>query len=142
MFNLNQTESHLSNYKLFEDFHFIEQFKKLVKNKSNFARSVRSRPISSSISPGPEYNLNLYSFNSIEEIKDIFSNKKSRFTKKIFANKSGPILSNEKVGKDFSIKNKDKEVNFNIPIKGGLFNKPISGYSFGIININIFNFGK
>ena len=134
MFNLNQTESHLSNYKLFEDFHFIEQFKKLVKNKSNFARSVRSRPISSSISPGPEYNLNLYSFNSIEEIKDIFSNKKSRFTKKIFANKSGPILSNEKVGKDFSIKNKDKEVNFNIPIKGGLFNKPISGYSFGIIN--------
>ena len=50
MFNLNQNGTHLSNYKLFEDFHFIEQFKNLVKNKPNFAKSVRSRPISSAIS--------------------------------------------------------------------------------------------
>ena len=130
-FNMNQTDS-LSNQKIFEDVNFIEQFKKLLRSKSNFSRSARSQTISLVYSPGPEYNINLYSFNSIEEIKDIFSNKKSRFNKKIFANKKGPILCNDTTAKDLS--NKDKEINFNIPIKGGLFNKPIKGYSFGILN--------
>ena len=130
MFKLNQTESQLQNHKLFEDNNFIEQFKKLVKNKSNFSRSNRSYINTTSFSPGPEYNINLYSYNSIEEIKDIFSNKKLRFNRKIFANKMGPILINEK---DISLKNNGKEMIFNIPIKGGLYNKPIRGYSFGII---------
>ena len=133
MFNMNQTDS-LSNHKIFEDAHFIKELKNLVKNKSNFARSTRTQTSSSLYSPGPEYNINLYSFNSIEEIKEIFSDKKSRYSKKIFANKSGPILSNEKIIKDLINKNTDKEINFNIPIKGGLYNKPINGYSFGIIN--------
>ena len=133
MYNMNQTDN-LSNHKLFDDIHFIEQLKKLFKNKSNFARSARSKTSSSMNSPGPDYNINLYSFNSIKEIKDIFFDKKARFNKKIFANKSGPLLINEKSIKDLMNKNKDKEINFNIPIKGGLFNKPINGYSFGIIN--------
>ena len=141
MFNQNQnqtqTEMPIQNtkesHKLLEDIHFIEQFKKIVKNKSNFSRSERSTLIQSSFSPGPEYNLNLYSFNSIEEIKEIFSNKKSRFNKKIFTNKSGPIISSERISKELINKNKDKDIVYNIAIKGGLFNKPISGYSFGIV---------
>ena len=133
MFNLNQTIQ-LQNHKLLEDNSFIEEFKKIVKNKSNFSRSDRSYINTTPLSPGPEYNINLFSFNSIEEIRDIFSDKKSRFNKKIFANKRGPILVSDKNGKDISLKNKDKEMVFNIPIKGGLFNKPIRGYSFGTIN--------
>ena len=133
MFNLNQTIQ-LQNHKLLEDNSFIEEFKKIVKNKSNFSRSDRSYINTTPLSPGPEYNINLFSFNSIEEIRDIFSVKKLRFNKKIFANKRGPILVSDKNGKDISLKNKDKEMVFNIPIKGGLFNKPIRGYSFGTIN--------
>ena len=131
-FNQNQTENefNIEKKKLFQDTKFIEQMEKLIKNKPNFPRTARNQTISSSVVPGPEYNINLYSFNSIEEIKDIFANKKSRFNKKIFANKSGPILYEDK---DISIKKQDNEINFNIPIKGGLFNKPISGFSFGIL---------
>ena len=133
MFQQNQTQTQLpiQHNKLLEDNSFKEQFKKLVKNRPNFARSNRSEIALSSCSPGPEYNVNLYSFNSLEEIKEVFKNKKYRFNRKIFANKSGPILNKEK--KDFSIKNKDKEININYSLKGGLFNKPINGYSFGIV---------
>ena len=131
MFNQNQTQTQLQNKKLLEDIDFIEQFKKLIKNKPKFSRSDRSQIILSSCSPGPEYNINLYSFNSTDEIKEIFSNKKSRFNKKIFVNKNGPVLFHDK--RDIPPKNKnEKEINFNI-VKGGLFNKPINGYSFGIL---------
>ena len=140
MFDQSQTQTHypIQNKKLFEDTKFIEEFKKIVKNKPNFSRSKRSEIILPSYSPGPEYKINLYSFNSIEEIKDIFTNKKSRFNKKIFTNKSGPILSDEK---EISIPKKEKEINFNISIKGGLYNKPINGYSFGIVKgkLNLLN---
>ena len=133
MFEQNRTQTDFSNHncKLLEDTNFIEQFKNVVKHRPNFPRSDRSQILLNSYSPGPEYNINLYSFNSMKEIKDIFTNKKSRFNKKIFANKSGPILSQDK--SDIHIKNKDKDANFNSPIKGGLFNKPINGYSFGIV---------
>ena len=133
MFEQNQTQTQLiiQNQKLLEDDNFKEQFKKLVKIKPNFSRSDRSKITLSSCSPGPEYNINLYSFNSKEEIKEIFTNKRYRFNRKIFANKMGPILKSEK--KDIYIKNKEKEININIPLKGGLFNKPLNGYSFGIV---------
>ena len=133
-FNISQTETefHGENKKLLEDKTFIEQFTKLVKNKSSFARGSRRPLVSASFSPGPEYNINLYSFNSIEEIKEIFSDKKSRFNKKIFTNKSGPVLYNDKIGKDDKEKKKDKSIQYNI-IKGGLFNKPINGFSFGTV---------
>ena len=133
MFEQNQTQTQLliQNQKLLEDDNFKEQFKKLVKIKPNFSRSDRSKITLSSCSPGPEYNINLYSFNSKEEIKEIFTNKRYRFNRKIFANKMGPILKSEK--KDIYIKNKGKEININIPLKGGLFNKPLNGYSFGIV---------
>ena len=149
MFNQNQNQmktqmpnqNTTENHKLFEDINFIEQFEKIVKNKSNFSRSERSKIVRSSFSPGPEYNINLYSFNSIEEIREIFSNKKSRFNKKIFANKNGPVLNHEKIGKEFINRNKDKDIIFNMEIKGGLFNKPINGYSFGIVKgkLNLLN---
>lgn len=133
-FNISQTETEFQgeNKKLLEDKTFIEQFTKLIKNKSSFARGGRRQLVSASFSPGPEYNINLYSFNSIEEIKEVFSNKKSRFNKKIFTNKSGPVLFNERNGKDDKEKIKDKSMQYNV-IKGGLYNKPINGFSFGTV---------
>ena len=104
----------------------------LVKNKSSFARGGRRQLVSASYSPGPEYNINLYSFNSIEEIKEIFSNKKSRFNKKIFTNKIGPVLFNDRSGKDDKANKRGKSIQYNI-IKGGLYNKPINGFSFGTV---------
>ena len=132
MFNQNQTQTQslIHNQKLLEDTTFIEQFKKIVKSKPNFSRSERNIIFSSSKSPGPDYNLNLYSFNSLDEIKDVFTNKKSRFNKKIFANKIGPIINSEKKEIHFS---KSKDINVDIEIKGGLFNKPVIGFSFGIV---------
>ena len=133
MFNQNQTQTNsmIQNKKLLEDTAFIDQFKKIVKSRSNFSRSPRNDIFASSRSPGPEYNLNLYSFNSLGEIRDVFTNKKSRFNKKIFANKIGPIMSIER--KDFKI-NKSNDINIdNNGIKGGLYNKPIIGFSFGIV---------
>lgn len=133
-FNISQTETEFQgeNKKLLEDKAFIEQFTKLVKNKSSFARGGRRQLVSASFSPGPEYNINLYSFNSIEEIKEIFSNKKSRFNKKIFTNKIGPVLCNDRIGRDDKGKKKGKSIQYNI-IKGGLYNKPINGFSFGTV---------
>ena len=133
-FNISQTETDFQgeNKKLLEDKTFIEQFSKLVKNKSSFARGGRRQLVSASYSPGPEYNINLYSFNSIEEIKEIFSNKKSRFNKKIFTNKIGPVLFNDRSGKDDKANKKGKSMQYNI-IKGGLYNKPINGFSFGTV---------
>ena len=129
--NNTKQKINLNEHNLFNDNHFIEEFKKIITNKSNFSRSERNTLVHSSYSPGPEYNINLYSFNSIEEIKEIFHDKKSRFNKKIFANKRGPVFVQEK--KEYINKNKDKDIFYNIPIIGGLFNKPINGYSFGIV---------
>ena len=131
-FNLNQTQQENQNKNFFEDNNFIQKFSKIIKSKSNFSRSNRRQLVSASCSPGPEYNINLYSFNSIEEIKEIFSDKKSRFNKKIFINKSGPILVKEKNEKDNEVKKKKNNIQFDI-IKGGLYNKPINGFSFGIV---------
>ena len=124
----NETEP---NNKLLLNADFIEGFNKVVKSRPNFAKGKRSDLVHSEQVPGPEYNLNLYSFNTIEEIKQVFTDKKSRFNKKIFVNKRGPIIHEEKT---INIVDKKTEKNlFNMEIKGGLYNKPINGYSFGIV---------
>ena len=130
MFTQNETEP---NQKLLEKKEFIEEFNKLVKNRSNFARGKRDDLNRLEQVPGPDYNINLYSFNSPEEMKLVFSDKKSRFNKKIFTNKKGPIFHEDNTGKNIIEKKKDGQNVFNLEIKGGLFNKPIKGYSFGIL---------
>ena len=130
LFQQNETEP---NHKLLENIEFIEGFNKLIKSHPNFARSKRADLGKVEKVPGPEYNLNLFSFDSIEEIKQVFSDKKSRFTKKIFANKRGPVFHEDNTGKNIIAKKKDQNL-FNMEIKGGLYNKPIKGYTFGILN--------
>ena len=63
-------------------------------------------------------------------MEKFFSDKKSRFSKKIFTNKIGPIFHEDKSLKNIINKNIEKNVLI-MEIKGGLYNKPIKGYSFG-----------
>ena len=83
--------------------------------------------------PGPEYELNLYNFNSQEERNQFFSDKKSRFKTNIFINKRGPILHEDKITKNAPDKTNIKKPILNMNIKVCLYNKPINGYSFGVI---------
>ena len=130
VFEQNETDA---KHKLLENKDFINEFKKLVKSHPNFARSKREMVSQSEKVPGPEYNLNLYNFNSQEERNKFFSDKKFRFKSKIFINKRGPILHEDKVAKNTTDKANTNKPAINMDIKGGLYNKPINGYSFGII---------
>ena len=64
------------------------------------------------------------------------NNQKYRFIKKIFYNKSGPKYNLSKIKKEISDPNMDffkgKNVAFLFQQKGGVLNKAIEGYSFGI----------
>ena len=130
VFEQNETDA---KHKLLENKDFINEFKKLVKSHPNFARSKREMVSHSEKVPGPEYDLNLYNFNSQEERNKFFSDKKFRFKSKIFINKRGPILHEDKIAKNTTDKANTNKPAINMDIKGGLYNKPINGYSFGII---------
>ena len=83
------------NTKTFED-----TFNLILMAKPSFSKSARidlSKLGSDDSTPGPgAYNLNLFSYDGKKEIKDALNNKKTRFKRKIFANKSGPILVRNK----------------------------------------------
>lgn len=83
------------NTKTFED-----TFNLVLMAKPSFSKSARidlSKLGNDDSTPGPgAYNLNLYSYEGKKEIKDALNNKKTRFKRKIFANKSGPILVRNK----------------------------------------------
>ena len=81
--------------------------------------------------PGPEYDLNIYGFNSIKELKDALINKRTRFTTKIFINKKGPLIYKSKSTKDLLSVENSKEKNLLYISQGGILNKPIIGFTFG-----------
>ena len=122
---------------LLKQFDFKPKFEKIINQKPNFSRGERSNIVIRQSSPGPEYNVrNVYSFSSLDEIKEVFSKNKSRFNKKIFINKSGPIIVNDNLNRDIFGKNL-LDVPDTSQVKGGLLNKPIKGFSFGGIKKNL-----
>ncbi len=140
IFSLFEQTPNELNQKLFENEEFKEQFKKIIKSRPNLARAKRGEMYTPDYVPGPEYNINIYSFNSTEEINQIFTDRKSRFNKKIFTNKKGPLLYLDKSEKFSLEKEKEKEQGknvINMEVKNGVFGKYIKGYSFGISKGNL-----
>jgi len=119
-------------HKFFEENNFKQELKKLVENKQSFSKAMRSSIENPEKNPGPEYDLNIYSFNSMKELNQGLINKKTRFTKKIFVNKQGPIIYNSKSTKEITTDNRDKK-NIIYITSGGIINKPIVGYTFGLV---------
>ena len=116
----------------FKENNFKEELKKLIINKSNFSKALRS-PISlNEKNPGFEYDLNIYSYNSIKEVKEAMMNKKTRFKRKIFVNKQGPIIYNSKSAKEVTNPEQKEKKNTLYITSGGILNKPLIGYTFGI----------
>ena len=120
-------------HSFFEENNFKQELKKIIENKSNFSKAERGSLENKEKNPGPEYDLNIYSFNSMKELKEALANKKTRFKRKIFANKNGPIIHNSKSVKEMlNTDNKDKK-NVLYITSGGILNKPIIGYTFGVV---------
>lgn len=118
----------------FQENNFKEELRKIIENKSNFSKAIRSSLSSIEKNPGPEYDLNIFSFNSMKELRDALINKKTRFYRKIFANKQGPVINYSRSTRDIlNTDNKDKKSVMYIS-SGGILNKPITGYTFGTVN--------
>ena len=78
---------------------FEDIFKLILMSRSSFAKSERKDTSIHDLSsiPGPgSYDLNIFGYINQNEIKDALTNKKTRFKKKIFAIKSGPVLVRNK----------------------------------------------
>ena len=119
-------------HEFFEENNFKDELRKIIENKSTFSKAERTAVTTNDKYPGPEYDLNIYSFNSMKELKEALINKKTRFNKKIYVNKQGPIISNSKSAKEIAnTDNKEKRDVMYIE-SGGTLNKPIFGFSFGI----------
>ena len=110
----------------------------LIKTKSKFSKAKRSSLYSTDMNyPGPEYDLNIYSFSSKSELEDVFNRKKNlRFNKKIFVNKQGPLYpkKDKQMKEEISLENKNKNLVYISQSNGGLFNKPIHGFTLGTKN--------
>ena len=118
----------------FQENNFKEELRKIIENKSNFSKATRSSLSSIEKNPGPEYDLNIFSFNSMKELRDALINKKTRFYRKIFANKQGPVINYSRSTRDIlNTDNKEKKSVMYIS-SGGILNKPITGYTFGTVN--------
>ena len=124
---------HQYHDKLFNEYNFKHNFEKIVLNKSNFSKAIREIIDPTRDNPGPGYDLNIYGYNTVRELKEAFNDKKKRFNKKIFSNKQGPIICKSKSLKDLMEKEKRKITPFFILSKGGVLNKSPKGYSFGNI---------
>ena len=116
-------------HEFFGENNFKEELKKIIENKSTFSKAERTALSTNYNYPGPEYDLNIYSFNTMKELKEGLINKKTRFNKKIYVNKQGPIISYSKGSKE--LYNKERKEVLYIE-SGGILNKPIFGFSFGI----------
>ena len=127
--NLNENHE-----QLFNEYNFKIDFEKIVTNKPTFSKSERETYPQKDSSPGPDYNMNIYSFNSSKELTESLNNKKFRFNKKIFYNKTGPKFVTSKSTKDINSNNNLlKQQDNNFQAKGGLLEKPIEGFTFGIL---------
>ena len=117
---------------IFKANNFEDELKHMIENKPSFPKAVRASFDPYAENPGPDYDLNIYGFKSMKELKEGLMNKKTRFTRKIFVNKQGPLISKSKSSKDMlPLENKDKNLLY--ISQGGILNKPIAGYSFGIV---------
>ena len=132
-----------NHQELIKEDDFKTEFEKIAYNKPTFSRSNRELYEKKDIYLGPKYYANIYGFNSSKELSDTFNNEKMRFNRKIFCNKTGPKYAKSKSTKDMNI-----NININInnlsnnlmklqpelfETKGGLLNKQIKGYQFGIV---------
>ena len=130
---------------LIQEDNFKSDLEKLSSNKSNFSKSKRETYEKGDLSiPGPMYYANIYGFNSPKELNETFNNEKMRFNTKIFYNKIGPKYNKSKSTKDINMNLNINNMNNNLlkkkqeplellEFKGGLINKPIQGYQFGIV---------
>ena len=117
---------------IFKNNNFEDELKRTIENKTNFSKAIRSSFDHNANNIGPDYDLNIYGFNSMKELKEALNNKRTRFTKKIFANKQGPLMCKSKSTRDLSsVENKDKNLLY--ISQGGILNKPIVGFSFGLV---------
>ena len=120
---------------------FKFEFEKIAYNKPTFSRAKREIYQKKDSYIGPKYYANIFGFNSNKELCETFSNEKMRFNKKIFYNKTGPKYFKSKSSKDMNINvnlhNINNKINKIQPeifeTKGGLINKPIPGFQFGIV---------
>lgn len=122
---------------------FREQFKsKEFKEKLNivlslyptFSKSERKFLERNDVLPGPGlYDVDVYNCNNEKEIKLGLINKKTRFKKKIFVNKTGPIFVRPR--EDLGAKKEDNEhkLNFNRSMKDCVERMP-KGYTMGIVS--------
>jgi len=118
---------------LFNEYNFKVNFGKIALNRNTFPKSVREIVDPTKNNPGPNYDLNIYGYNTTKELKEIFNDKKKRFNKKIFSNKQGPIFYKSKILKDLIEKERFSDLGYISQSKGGVLNKPVKGYSFGIV---------
>ena len=118
---------------LFNEYNFKVNFGKIALNRNTFPKSIREIIDPTKDNPGPNYDLNIYGYNTTKELKDIFNDKKKRFNKKIFSNKQGPIFYKSKSLKDLLEKERFSDLGYISQSKGGVLNKPVKGYSFGIV---------
>ena len=121
---------------------FKSEFEKIAYNKPTFSRAKRETYQKKDTNVGPKYYANIFGFNSNQELSETFNNEKLRFNKKIFCNKTGPKYFKSKSNKDINININLNNINNNIiklepelfETKGGLLNKPVQGFQFGIVN--------
>ena len=116
---------------LFKEKNFQKELSNIIESKSNFSKAIRTSFDPYIDNPGPEYDLNIYGFNSIKELKEALINKRTRFTRKIFINKKGPLIFKSKSTKDLLSVENNKDKNLLYISQGGILNKPIVGFTFG-----------
>jgi len=124
---------------LIKEDNFKSDLEKIAFNKPTFSKSKREIYQKKDIYIGPKYYANIYGFNSSRELSESFNNEKMRFNNKIFCNKTGPKYVKSKSTKDININLTNITNNLIrlqpeiFEIKGGLLNKPVKGYKFGIV---------
>ena len=125
---------------LLKEDNFKNDLEKIAYNKPTFSKSQREIYQKNDSYIGPKYYANIYGFNSSKELTESFNNDKMRFNKKIFYNKTGPKYVKSKSTKDINININLNNISNNMiklqpelfETKGGLLNRPIKGYQFGI----------
>ena len=122
---------------LINEYNFKIDFEKIISNKPTFSKFIRDVNPQKNTNPGPKYDVNIYNFDSTNDLNESLNNNKYRFNKKIFYNKIGPKFVVSKSVKDINGSNNDifknKNGSFLSETKGGLLDKPIKGYTFGIL---------
>lgn len=73
---------------------FKEDFNRILNEKINFAKSERKFLNDKDKVPGPEYEImDVYCASNPKERYQAFENRKTRFYRKLFVNKTGPVLA-------------------------------------------------